>query len=115
MQQNLSDDVQTVLCPSTSCRKNMKKESTSWVCSCGTIRNIDQLNSLLASLVRRTFETANIDQDCSEDNAKIAIKKYLDILSDMSSIVRHPWKGLVMPMQLFWKSLRVVNGNKSTL
>lgn len=114
MQQSLSDQVQTVLCPTTSCRKTMKKESTRWVCSCGNKRNIEELNSLLANLVRRTLETVNIDQDCSEDNAKIAITKYVDILSELSSVLQHPWKGLVLPEQLFWKALRVVNGNKST-
>ena len=37
---------------------------------------------------------------------------YGDILEKMYTNVQHPWKGLVMPEQLFWKAIRMKSGNK---
>ena len=84
----------------------MDLNSDIWTCgSCGQTRNNSQLRQFLAAEVRRTLETLQTEEANSPD-------VYGDILEKMYTNVQHPWKGLVMPEQLFWKAIRMRSGNK---
>ena len=56
----------------------------------------------------RTVKMAQCDMD--EESAG---RVYKEILDDIYTTVSHPWRGLIMPEQLYWKAVRMTNGNKT--
>ena len=87
----------------------MDLNSDIWSCSCGQTRNNSQLRQFLSAQVRRTLETSQMEEAKSPE---FVCDVYRDILEKMYTNVQHPWKGLVMPEQLFWKAIRMKSGNK---
>ena len=106
----MSDAAENVMCGGAGCGHLMRRVNTdTWTCpECGRCRDSAQLRSFLSSQVMRTVNTAQCDMD--EESARRA---YKGILDDVYTAVSHPWRGLIMPEQLFWKAVRMTNGNKT--
>ena len=62
--------------------------------------------------VKRTLDTSQMETQMS---AETVYMTYRDICQQMGTLVSHPWRGLVMAEQLFWKSVRMLHGNKRIL
>ena len=90
----------------------MPKKNDFYVCDCGHQFRVQQVRNQVSNLLRKSVETSQFDGDCGEESSRAALVSYESVLQEMSSLVHHPWKGLVIPEQLYWKSLRIVNGNK---
>jgi len=105
----LSESFRKVECSDKYCSKLMNLSSDIWTCSCGQTRNNSELRQFLSVQVRRTLETSEMEGGNSPD---FLCEVYRDVLEKMYKCVQHPWKGLVMPEQLFWKAIRMRSGNK---
>ena len=108
----LQDTVTRAVCPRPSCggRQLEGEAGSSWSCGgCGHQTSAAQLSAALARPVRRTVEAAQAEAGMA---AGEAVTVYRDILGELYCHATHPWKGLVMPEQLFWKAVRMSNGNK---
>ena len=105
----LSESFKKVECSDKYCSKLMNLSSDIWTCSCGQTRNNSELRQFLSVQVRRTLETSEMEGGNSPD---FLCEVYRDVLEKMYKCVQHPWKGLVMPEQLFWKAIRMRSGNK---
>ena len=104
----MSDKVENVFC--SGCGMRMRRApSDTWTCpECGGSRDSGQLQSFLSTQVMRTVNTAQSAMD--EEGA---LRVYKDILDDLYTTVSHPWRGLIMPEQLYWKAVRMTNGNQA--
>ena len=105
----VSDKPGNVICSGAGCDNLMRASGDTWTCpGCGRSRDNAQLMSFLSAQVMKTMNTAQCDLD--EESAR---RVYKDILDDLYTTVAHPWRGLIMPEQLFWKAVRMTNGNKA--
>ena len=108
VREQLSDSAETVFCVQKECDGLMSRTNTdTWACQCGKTRDNDQMKTFLSAQVMKTMNAAQYILD--DESAK---NIYKNILDDIYTVVSHPWKGLIMPEQLFWKAIRMTNGNK---
>ena len=76
---------------------------------CGKERSEQEVTSLVAHLVRRVMDT--IKMEAMTGDFSKSVNSYRDILTQMYSVVEHPWRGLIMPEQMLWKAIRMLWGN----
>ena len=108
VREQLSDSAETVFCVQKGCDGLMSRRNTdTWACQCGKTRDNAQMKTFLSAQVMKTMNAAQYTLD--DESAK---NIYKNILDDIYNVVSHPWKGLIMPEQLFWKAVRMTNGNK---
>ena len=110
VREQLLEEVESVTCSKPGCEVKMRRvTSDTWSCpECGRSRDNNQMRSFLTTQVMRTMRAGQCDMD--EESAR---RVYKEILDDIYTTVSHPWLGLIMPEQLYWKAVRMTNGNKT--
>jgi len=106
--ENLPDQVATAVCP--RCRASMARFGDQWKCEqCSGTRKHAQLSGEVAEVMARVVAVSRKEAESGDYGSSLA--ELVKCLTGLHNLVKQPFRGLVVPEQLFWRALRMIRGN----